>query len=223
MGWLPDSVELTLVFVLVLVAGVALVDWWAVATRRGRFENFAKPLVMVVLLGLAVTIDANPTSARVWFVAALAAGLVGDVLLLPAVDRFLAGLVAFGVGHILYLVGLAQIDRDQTMLLVGIVGGIALLAALGRPIVKAVWSTPMAVPVSLYMAIIASMVALAVGTGRWLIGVGGIAFALSDALLGSDRFVTSRPETRVWVHILYHLGQTCLILGLDLGAPLTTG
>jgi len=200
---------------LILAASLALADWWAVDNDHPRVETVAKPLVMVALIGVALTIEAEPASARLWFAAALLAGLIGDVLLLPAVDRFLGGLAAFLVGHGLYLAGLAPLVDDRNSLLVGLAVGMVLLTVLGRPIINSVRSTPFAAPVTLYIAVVGGVVTLAVATDRWLIGLGAVAFALSDTLLGSDRFVTPRPARRVWVHRLYHLGQAGLILGLD--------
>ena len=80
------------VFIAVAI-GCMLTDWWSVATRRVRVEAVAKPAVMVALIGVALTGDVDPTSIRPWIVAGLAFGLVGDIALLPRIDRFIVGLV----------------------------------------------------------------------------------------------------------------------------------
>ena len=70
---------------------------------RGRrsVERWAKPAVMVALAVVAVALGATDDTTGRWVLAALALGLVGDVMLLgdsPA--RFLGGLAAFLVGHL---------------------------------------------------------------------------------------------------------------------------
>lgn len=197
-----------------LVATFALADWWSVWVDHRRIEQFAKPLVMVALLGLALTVDADPSVARWLICAGLLGGLVGDVMLLPAVDRFLAGLAAFLVGHGFYIAALATMD----LAFIGVVGGIAaaaaLMAYLAWPVIKQVWGTAMGPPVLVYMAAVCGLVIVGTATHRWPIAIGGVLFAASDGLLGLDRFVRPAPRRRVVVHILYHLGQLGLVLGL---------
>lgn len=195
-------------------AASAVTDWWAVATGRARVEALAKPLVMICLITAAVLIDADPASARPWIVAGLIAGLFGDVFLLPQVDKFLAGLGAFLIGHGLYVIGLVQIDGSWMWLIVGIACGIAMLATIGRSIILAVGSTSYAVPVTIYIAAVAALVVAGVATGRWPLALGAAAFAFSDGLLGADKFVSPAPQRRVWIHVLYQLGQAGLVIGL---------
>ena len=198
----------------ILVAAAALTDWWAVENDRPKVELFAKPLVMVFLIGAVLAIDAEPDHARWWFVAALAAGLIGDILLLPHINNFIGGLAAFALGHGLYLGGLSMMAVQGVPLLVGLATGAILVAVVARPIVNALRGHKLAVPVNIYIALSAAVVALASASGRWLLAAGAIAFALSDALLGSDKFVQPAPHRRVWIHRLYHLGQAGLVAGL---------
>jgi len=204
-----------MIWIVLAAAGLtAAVDWWSVATDNRRFEAVSKPLVMIWLIAAALVIDADPASARPWIVAGLVAGLAGDVFLLPRVDKFLAGLGAFLVGHVLYFGGLVQIRDGWTALVIGAIAGIALLAVIGRPIVMAVRGTSYFVPVTVYIGAVGALVVVGVGTGRWVLAAGAVAFALSDSLLGSDRFVTPAPHRRVYIHMLYHLGQAGLVIGL---------
>jgi alkenylglycerophosphocholine/alkenylglycerophosphoethanolamine hydrolase len=201
--------------IVLAAAGVtAVVDWWSVATDNRRVEAAAKPLVMIWLIAAALLIDADPTSARPWIVAGLIAGLAGDIFLLPNVDKFLAGLGAFLVGHILYFGGLVQIRDGWTAMLIGAVAGVALLAVIGRPIVMAVRGSSYFLPVTVYIGAVGALVVVGVGTGRWVLAAGAVAFALSDGLLGSDRFVKPAPHRRVYIHMLYHVGQAGLVIGL---------
>ena len=201
------------VVALVMAGGLALVDWWAVHRRRPAIESLAKPAAMVALVVAAATGTAEPV--RPWLVAALLLGLVGDVLLLPAVDRFVAGLAAFLAGH-LALVGAAMAAglSGTGAPALGLVGAAVAVVAVGRPIVAAVAGSRLRWPVVAYVTVIAAMLAAVVGTGRWVAAAGAVLFALSDSLLGWTRFVTPRHDRRWLVHATYHLGQGLLVVGL---------
>ena len=94
--------------VLLVLAGVAaLFDWWSVATDRLGVEFIAKPMVIILLIGMAHAIETDDGVARGLVIAALGASLVGDVVLMTPDARFEAGLVAFLVAHVLYLVAFA--------------------------------------------------------------------------------------------------------------------
>jgi alkenylglycerophosphocholine/alkenylglycerophosphoethanolamine hydrolase len=216
LAWYLRSVaDLNILWLAAVATAVAMVsDWWAVRADRVGVEQVAKPAVMVALIGLALTVDADPEVARWLVVAGLFFGLAGDVFLLPSVDRFLYGLGAFLIGHGFYIAAFATMD----LVFIGVVGGFAaaivLLTYLGRPTIRKVWGGPLAVPVIAYMVIVGALVVMGTATHRWPIAAGGVLFALSDGLLGLDRFVTPAPQRRVVVHMLYHLGQAGLVVGL---------
>lgn len=192
----------------------AATDWWSVWSGAPKVEQLAKPGVMVALMLVAIVIDAEPAAAKWLLITGLAFGLVGDVCLLPQVDRFLAGLGAFLIGHGFYVAAFATMD----LALIGVVGGFAaaavLLVYLGWPIITSVRGGPLGVPVIAYLAMVVAVVVFATATHRWPIAAGGVFFATSDGLLGLDRFVRPAPRRRVVVHILYHLGQAGFVLGL---------
>ncbi len=169
---------------------------------------------MVCLIGLALFIDADPGVARWLVIAGLGFGLVGDVMLLPSVDRFLFGLAAFLIGHSFYIAAFSTMDLAMIGVIGGLTAALAVLVYLGWPIVRSVWGTAMGGPVVTYMVVIAAMVVMATATHRWPIAAGGVLFATSDGLLGLDRFVSPAPQRRVLVHMLYHLGQFGFVLGL---------
>jgi len=70
--------------------------------------------------------------------------------------------------------------------------------------------------VLVYAAVISAMVLSAAGTRSVLATLGAMAFAVSDWLLGFDRFVRPIRNGRVAVMVTYHTGQALLILGLAL-------
>lgn len=203
-----------LLLAIVVTVVVALVDWWAVATGQTRIEEVAKPLVMVGLIAVALTIESPPPGVRLWIIVALVFGLVGDVFLLPRVDQFVAGLIAFLIGHLAYVIALTRLEQDWALVLLGIVVAIAVLGAVGYRVVQGVKGTPLVGPVLAYNLVIAAMVVAAFGSGQPVAIAGALAFAASDAIIGLDRFVWDGPNHRVPIMVLYHLGQAGLVASL---------
>jgi uncharacterized membrane protein YhhN len=73
--------------------------------RRGAgdeaHEYVLKPLTLVLLIAAAVSLREGDPPARWWFtLAALGSSLAGDILLMLARDRFVAGLASFLLAHV---------------------------------------------------------------------------------------------------------------------------
>ena len=201
------------------VAAVAmLIDWWAVRGARPGVESVAKPAVMVGLIGVAVAADLDPSSAQPRIIAALALGLAGDVFLLPQIDRFIEGLGAFLLGHLAYLVAFVLAWSPDLLVVVGLVAVVVVLRVVGIDIVRSVTASSLRWPVTAYIGVTVAIVLFGAATGRWLVALGALAFASSDGVLGSDRFVRPAPHRRYIVHVLYHLGQAAIVAGFVLGA-----
>lgn len=202
-----------------LVAGLlAAVDWWAVARDRPAVERWAKPAVMVALGAVAVALDAPGSTTGWWVLAALALGLVGDVLLLGDSDaRFLGGLAAFLVGHLAWVVAFLATGLDAPA--GAWVGAAVVLLALGAghrivPGAHREGGPALSVPVVIYMAVIAAMAVAGWATGLLVVGLGASLFVVSDTVLGLGRFDRERRWTRPVVMVTYHLAQALLVAGL---------
>jgi uncharacterized membrane protein YhhN len=201
------------------LAGVtALVDWWAVAGRRRRLEYVLKPGVMVWLTAAALSIDPGATIAtHVLFVAALVFSLAGDVFLMLERERFVAGLASFLVAHLCYAAGLAAAPSFRgAWLAIGYAIVVGPAAIVGWRIAVSVHrDDPVLLgPVLAYIAVISTMVAIAIGTGHALAIAGAGLFYLSDALLAWNRFITPLWGGSVAVIVTYHLGQGLLVVSL---------
>jgi len=205
----------TVYLLLGLAAIAAMFDWWSVARDRLGVEFVAKPMVIIALVGVALEIETSDNIVRGLVIAALGASLVGDVVLMTPDARFEAGLFAFLVAHGLYIVALAPDVNIGPALAAGI-----LVVAIGFGVVPELlaavrrqgrWTT---IGVIVYIAALAIMTVLAVGTGVIVAAIGGALFLASDALLGWSRFVAPAPGGRVLVHITYHLAQLGLVLWL---------
>ncbi len=200
---------------------VAAADWWAVSADRRSLEYLLKPLTMVVLIAAAVSLpeaeltDGSAT-ARWMFVAALVCSLAGDVFLMLDEKLFIGGLIAFLLGHVMYIIGLLQLDITPPLLMVGTLLVLVAAAVIGSRVVRGAQEQDarLGVPVAIYMAVISFMVVAAIGTALPFAIAGALLFYASDGVLGWNRFVEKLPHGRLIVMTTYHLGQVGLVLAL---------
>lgn len=201
-----------------LTLAVAAADWWAVATDRRQVEYVLKPATMVALIAAAVAL-ADPVAdvARWFIVAGLVCSLAGDVFLMLDPKYFVAGLGSFLAGHVMYVVGLWQLDGISVpAALVGVALVAVAAAVIGTRVVRGATEQDrrLRVPVALYMAVISLMVVTAFGSLVPAAIIGAVLFYASDGILGWNRFVEPVPHGRIAVMTTYHLGQIGLVLAL---------
>jgi len=204
---------------------IALLEWVAVAKNWKTIEYAAKPgvtLALLVWLGSVGGIHGR----LVWFAIGLAFSLAGDIFLVLPKEQFIAGLVAFVLAQIAYIIGLndtappINLASIAIAALVGVTawriyGAIAAgLAASGLPSLK--------MPVLGYVAAISLMLISALLTlvrsewyagAAWLVSVGALLFFVSDATLGWYKFVRPLRYGQLWIIITYHVGQAFIALG----------
>jgi len=203
-----------------IAAGVtAAVDWWAVARGRRSVELWAKPLTMALLVGVAATAGDPGGDVRAWLVIGAVLGLVGDIALLGEGDAaFMVGLAAFALGHLAYAIAALLVGFDPAWALVGAAFMAVLLGfrfvTRTVPGARRRGGTVLAGAVVFYACVITTMVVTAWGTSAALAGAGAMAFAVSDWVLGHERFVGPLPGGRMSIIVPYHVGQALLIIGL---------
>jgi uncharacterized membrane protein YhhN len=200
-----------------LAAVLAAGDWVAVARGNKRLEYFCKPAAMVALAGVAATLRPAVVAQQRWWLLALGLGLLGDILLMLPRDRFAAGLAAFLLGHIAYILGFGAAGVALRLILVFL----ALLAvpiAVGLiPVIRGavrVGQRELVAPILLYSLVIAAMASSALASHSPLAEAGALLFLVSDGLIAYRRFVTRRSWMPLAVIITYHLGQAGLVLSL---------
>lgn len=202
-----------------LFAGLALLDWYAVARSDRRLETLAKPATLAALLGVAVALGAGETDAGRWLLVALAFGLLGDVFLLgDSLPRFRAGLAAFLVGHVAYVAGFVAHGLTWTGYAPWIAGFLlAAAVAFTQGVVPATYrlgGVTLAGPVAIYMLTIGTMLITAWAVDDPLVAAGATIFVASDSTLSVDRFVRPLPRGHLIVMVTYHLGQALIVAGL---------
>ena len=198
----------------------------------------------ILLVGVLVTLERTNTSWRLpvkatastgFLAVAIASGAfdssygwvlfiglvlawVGDVLLaLPSRSAFLAGLVAFLLGHVAYVVafGVRGVEWLPGILTAG---GVAVIAVLVWRWLRPNLDDPMVGPVAAYVVVISVMVIGASATAGFDPGVGIVAgavlFFLSDLFVARQRFVTPGFINRLVGLPLYYGGQILLALSV---------
>lgn len=203
--------------VLVVTALFAVGDWISRARDDRRLEYVCKPATTVGLILLAVLVEPADPAQRWWFVAALVASLAGDVLLmLPPSGRFVEGLASFFVAHLAYVVGFVVAGLDGGTVGVAVAFVVLVLGSAGAPILAGVRRSQPAflVPVVAYFLVIGVMIVTAISSGQALAGVGAVLFAVSDSMIGYDRFVKPFAAASVGIMVTYHAAQLLLVLSL---------
>ncbi|NPV56297.1 MAG: lysoplasmalogenase [Anaerolineae bacterium] len=214
-----------------VVAGLAALGDWLCAWRGWRRGLWLfKPLTIIGLLAWGWAAGGY-AGGMIWFGLALVFSLVGDIFLMLSAGFFMAGVGAFWLAHLAYIVGLNQGALawrwlPAAMIVVFLVSfglllrwGVPQLAGsrLSRRLQKALLA---------YALFLGAMVVSALFTGlrpSWslpattLVSLGALLFFASDGLLAYDRFISKLPRGQFMVHVLYHCGQACLLAGGMIG------
>lgn len=176
--------------------------------------------LMAVLLAVAAAVHPIRREAR-WLVAALTLSAAGDWLLaIPWWGpSFVAGLAAFLAAHLCFLAALVRLAAPSPTRWAGV-------AAVGAACIGLlVWFWPglmreeMLAPVTVYMAVLAAMVGAALLAGlptRWT-AIGAVFFAVSDAMIGIDRFVLGNETLAVPIWWAYAAAQLMITAGFFFG------
>jgi uncharacterized membrane protein YhhN len=201
---------------LTLTLAAATLDWIAVRHENRALEYVCKPLTLATLTLVALALDPRDPAVRAWFVVALLLSLAGDVLLMLPSDLFAAGLGAFLMAHLAYIVGLVLDGVTPRALLVGLAIVTVVLVTIGGRMVNGVRESEPALagPVTAYMIVISAMLVCAVGTRHPAAIVGAGLFYTSDALIGWNRFVREHEWGDLAIIVTYHLGQILLVVSL---------
>jgi alkenylglycerophosphocholine hydrolase len=205
---------LTIALLCTLLA--ALANWWTRIKPNEMLETISKPLTTVLVIWVAIAAD-GPHAATVLAVIGLVLCLVGDIALLDAVDKFVVGLGAFLVGHVVFIAMFISLHLHRPLW--GIAALVILVphgAIIGRRIVAGASTkdATLEIPVVAYLLVITSMAVVAVMTGRWWAVVGAAAFVASDTVLGWRAFVAEKKWMALTVMVTYHAALVALALSL---------
>jgi len=200
-----------------ICTAVAAVTNWSTRVRPNQWlETVSKPTTTILVMWVAVAAD-GPTTATVLALVGLFFCLIGDIALLDVVDKFVVGLSAFLIGHLVFVAMFFSLHLPNAAW--GLVAAVLLMAhvsTVGRRIVAgAVAKEPdLKGPVIAYLVIISSMAVVASMTGRWWAIGGAAAFVVSDTLLGWRKFVGDQKWLSLLVMVSYHVALVCLALSV---------
>lgn len=183
-----------------------------------RLVWLSKPTACAGFLMTALMSGALDTSYGVAVLVGLILSTFGDLFLIPKSTKgpFLAGLVAFLLGHVGYTVAFVIRGVDTTWTLG------ALAVAVPIALVVAKWVLPHTAklkgPVIAYITVITTMVTLALGTtgveADWRLLVGAILFFVSDLFVARHRFVAPGFVNKLLGLPLYFGAQILLALSV---------
>ncbi|HLA44720.1 MAG TPA: lysoplasmalogenase [Aggregatilineales bacterium] len=194
---------------------------YAHKTKNRRLEWLFKPFTS--LLFIVTALLSGLDDRYTWLIlVGLICGFAGDVLLIPdSVQTFIAGLVIFLFGHVLYIVAFndviafTKLNPLWMLLLAGIAIGVFFML---RPHLG-----DMQLPVIAYMIVISLMVIAALAvyfesdesrSFRLLVAFGAICFYGSDLGVAIDRFLKPPFKQAYWSLPLYYAGQFMIALSI---------
>ncbi|MFJ2994989.1 lysoplasmalogenase [Pandoraea sp. NPDC087047] len=201
---------------LAAVAGAA----YAIALRGAPYADQAVAKVLLCALLLFAALYHRVPRERVWLCAALIFSGAGDVLLaIPTMAQgFVLGLGAFLLAHLAYFVLFWRVRRPWAKVpgwhRVAIV--LVWVAAALSYVMYWPGMGELKAPVACYVVVLAMMASaalLAELRGEWA-AVGALLFTVSDALIGTTRFVGTIPAQEYAIWILYALAQLLLVAGI---------
>ena len=157
-------------------------------------------------------------SAKNWMLLALVFCLIGDIALMFEGDMpFIAGLLAFLIGHALFIAVFLEWQPVWSLPAWWPVMAIYALVML-------VWLLPrtgkLAPAVFVYMAVIFTMAFAAANVspilgwqGKPLLMLGALLFVLSDSILAIDRFIKPLPLGHALTLATYYSALWCIVVG----------
>ena len=194
--------------------------------NRGNVRgNLLHKTAASILFIVAAVIQPHPLqSYYVWILAGLVFCLGGDVFLaIPGKKTFLAGLVSFLFGHVLYVVALFEIISVGPWFWAGLLP-VAAISAFTY-----CWLYPclarMRWPVLAYLVVISVMLTAAWAvlgaegltiTARLTVFVGALLFYVSDVFVARKRFLNPGFVNRVIGLPLYYAGQFLLAFSVGM-------
>jgi len=168
----------------------------------------AKPFIIVAMIAWVWPFRSG---YQQWIIAGLLFSILGG-LLLEWPGLFLAGLIAFLLGHLAYIGAYLKATRRVSLwrAIPFFLYGLGIYALLWPGLES------MAVPVGIYILAICAMMwraAACLGSagqptrGEWAALIGAILFALSDSLIGISAFLNPLAWLTYPILILYWMGQ----------------
>lgn len=211
---------LIIILGLILLSGVLYLE-----KKKHRIPRIITKFILSFLFVLTPLLQPRPVPAYFnYLFIGLIFCLAGDVsLALPQKKAFMAGLVAFLLGHVLYIFSFSSLvpisDWSSPGAFILVVISAIIFFWLRRHLKS------MLIPVLIYILVITIMVIGAVAvfwkssfqvSGRTLILVGALCFYISDIFVARHRFIKEEFRNRLFGLPLYYTGQFMLAFSVGL-------
>lgn len=204
---------------IVAVIAATGIDLYVAFRHSVGARYISKPLIVAILLVFTAGVS-TPVSGfyRFAVILGLLCSAAGDILLIRRNDRFLSGVAAFFLAHVLY--SAAFISHGGTPETVLVIAVIALYSII---LISILWPRAhgMRLPVVAYALMIGTMALLALE--MWIAApagytaaaaAGALCFVISDTILALDHFVISIPARTVLVMTTYAAAQLLIALSV---------
>ena len=209
----------------ILYLAILSIDLFAVYTGNETVRYGSKSMLMPLLIGLfAFSTKGLPSSLKKWIVLALTFSWLGDVFLLfEGSDDlyFLAGLVAFLVAHVWYLILFKRITKLHGVqvkflpIIIGIIYYFGFMYVL-KPSTLGSFEWPVriygAVLLLMFMAAL-HMAYISKPACALLVIAGASLFVISDSLLAMNKFYKQFEYAGIAVMLTYGTAQLLITLG----------
>ena len=198
------------------------VHLYSIAEDLSTLRMLTKPLICVILIAYVWSATGLKTVFQKLIAAGLFFGWLGDIfLMLP--NKFLLGLAAFLIGHILYVIAFIRqtsafaLSRDKLYILVA--GFLAVYSYYFYTILAPSLGVEK-YPVIAYIIVIALMGFFSytrkqqTNTSSFLlIFLGALLFIISDSILAANKFVAYIANSGLMIMCTYMLAQYAITLG----------
>jgi len=201
---------------ILISAGLAI---RADAKGQQRLFRVLKPLTMVLIITTAIMARTPvPAAYKTLVLAGLLFSLAGDIALMFPEKWFTAGLVAFLVAHVFYILAFKPGPGHALsagMFIPFIIFGLLMFRILSPSL------GPMKFPVLVYIAAITAMAGLAAGRFIDMGGIrpllafaGAVLFLVSDSVLAYDRFAKKLGPAQAIILGTYFPAQLLIALSI---------
>ncbi len=210
---------------LFIAIGFAILNWVAEDRKWKLLVYIAKPGTMLALIAWMV-FEVGVSGPLIFFTLGLFFSLIGDVCLMLPREQFIAGLVAFLLGHVSYIIGFNFKFPPVNLVTAVMLVGVALIALMIiRPLRASLLTKgdkSLLMPVQIYAGVISVMLLSALitlirpdwdKTAAIIACIGAAFFFVSDSILAWNKFVAPVSNNRLKVMVTYHLGQILIALG----------
>lgn len=202
---------------------VAILQILALAGDWPDLRFITKPLLMPVLLVYFLFISNGMASFRHWVTAALFFSWLGDIFLMNEGEQyFIAGLAAFLLAHLNYIVFFSRLRRKSIRRPWNpyVIAILAFYTGLLYFFLSSHLNNTLQIPVFVYALVIATMFAAAyhafpdqqAGIGRWCV-IGAGLFIISDSLLAINSFVQPFKAAGLLIMVTYMVAQWAIVKG----------